>query len=535
MRRTPIPSSEEEETGRETRLKLILLAVALALVAGYASMVTTMDNFLIAQVSGILKSDILPLAIGLGGAVVAFCGLGYLAIRRGTLGRLLGKSAMSAEATMKLRGRQEFLNALGGQIEAHIKDARQLAIHLIDIDRFRAMNELLGEAEADAFLKLVGERLMILVDRPERLARIGDDEFAILQPEAGGARHAEIYVRRIEEALKDCFAQVPQHARPAASIGIALAPDHGESPIKLLHSASLALGAAKQAGGGTFRVYSPELERSVESRLEIERAIGEGLHQGWFDIHFQPQYDLGTRRLTGFEALARMHHPKLGEVSPEVFVPVADQSGLINPLGEWIIHQAVSTAATWPHPITLSINISLAQFRNGDVAGTILHALSNSDFEASRLRVEASEAVLLEDSRPINEQLKRLKTRGVSIVLDDFGLDVSRLKLLSRSACDAVKLDRSLVLQVGEAPEMEVLIRSLIGTAQSFHLDILAEGVESAEQAQFLMSNDCNKVQGFLFGRPTAAQDLAAIIAKDTRNALGETPGRPTKSSSAAA
>jgi diguanylate cyclase (GGDEF)-like protein len=535
MLRNTIPESEEEITGRESRLKLILLAIALILVAGYTSMATSMGDYVLFQVARMLASPMLPLVLAGVGGFAVLGGLGYV-LKRRLGGKLFRKSGKATELAIKIPGRQEFIKALESQIEIHAKEQRQFALHLVDIDRFKAVNALLGEAEGDALLKLVGERLMILVDQPERLARVGDDEFGVIQPEAGGARHAEIYARRIQDAVKDALAQVPQHARPGASIGIAISPDHGDSPNKLLHSASLAIEAAKKAGGNTFRVFSREMEMAVELRREMERAIGEGLQKGWFELHFQPQYDLGTKRLTGFEALARLHHPQLGEVPPTQFVPIADQSGLIHPLGEWIIHQALGTAATWPSHMTLSINISLAQFRIGDVAGTILHALSNTGFQAERLRVELSEAVLLEDSDAINEQLKRLKKRGVSIVLDDFGLDTSKLQLLSSSACDAVKLDRTLVSQVGEVPEMEHLLKSLIGTAQSFHLDILAEGVERAEQAQFLMSNDCKKVQGYLFGRPVAASDLAAIIAKDTRNAMSEGKETgPLSSSSAVA
>ena len=370
MLRSPTPGSEDEETRRESRLKLILLAVALVLVAAYALMVTSMGEFVVTEATSILTSDLLPLAIAAAGGTVAVCGLGYLLYRR-FRGGLGSKSSKSSDHHVpKLRGRQEFLKTLAGQIETHVKNGRQLAIHLVDIDRFSAVNEILGEQEGDAFLKLAGERLMILVDHAERLARIGDDEFAILQPEAGGARHAEIYARRIQDAVKDVVAQVPQHARPGASIGIAVAPDHGDNPIKLLHAASLALNAAKQAGGNTFRVYQREMEKAAENTLEVERAIGEGLHRGWFEVHFQPQYDLGTRRLTGFEALARLQHPQLGEISPDVFVPIADRCGLIHPLGEWIIHQALATAANWPKHMTLSINVSLAQFQTSDVAST---------------------------------------------------------------------------------------------------------------------------------------------------------------------
>ncbi len=277
------------------------------------------------------------------------------------------------------------------------------------------MNELLGEAEGDALLKLVGERLMILVDQPERLARIGDDEFAIIQPEAGGARHAEIYARRIEEALKDALAQVPQHARPAREHrDRGLARQGRRCRSSSCTTPRLPCMPPRKPGGGTFRVYQREMEKAAESHLEMERAIGEGLHQGWFEVHFQPQYDLGTRRLTGFEALARLHHPQLGDVSPDVFVPIADRSGLIHPLGEWIIHQALTTAATWPRHIMLSINISLAQFQTSDVAGTdpeCFGELPASTRRGCGWRYRRRSCSKTRNA--INDQLHRLRKRGV--------------------------------------------------------------------------------------------------------------------------
>jgi EAL domain-containing protein (putative c-di-GMP-specific phosphodiesterase class I) len=276
------------------------------------------------------------------------------------------------------------------------------------------------------------------------------------------------------------------------------------------------------------------MEMVVEARLQMERAISDGLQQGWFELHFQPQYDLHTRRLTGFEALVRMNHPELGELLPAEFVPVADESGLIQPLGEWIIREAFATAVEWPQHLCLSINISLAQFRHGDIANTIVNASTKAGLACSRLRIEISETVLLAQIEAVNDQLRRLKSRGAAIVLDDFGTEISRLKLLSRSSVDAVKIDRTLVEHVGQEPASDNLIRGLIGTAQSFDLDILAEGIERAEQAHFLMSNDCRKVQGFLFGRPTRKRDLAAIIAKDLKNAIdGE--NRALRSSSTVA
>ncbi|MGH6923562.1 MAG: putative bifunctional diguanylate cyclase/phosphodiesterase [Propylenella sp.] len=533
MRRKFAKPIQQDESGRDSRLKLILLAVALVLVAGYAASVTRMGDLVADQISEILNGGIPTTAIaGVAGAAIVIA----LAIffGRRLRGRVRGKPAEAADAIVGLAGRREFLKTLTEHIDAHAKSGRQVAIHVIDIDRFSAVNDFLGEAEGDAFLRMVAERLLVLVNHHDRLARIGDDEFVVVQPEAGGARHAEIYARRIQETVKDACAQIPRHARPGASIGIAVYPEHGADAAKLMHSASLALHAAKKAGGECFLVYSREMDMAVEARLEMEKAISDGLHQGWFELHFQPQYDLLSRRLTGFEALVRMNHPQLGVLPPAAFLPAAEESGLIQPLGDWIIREALATAGEWPAHLVLSLNIALAQFRHGDIAGSIISMLSKSSVDGARLRVEISEAVLSEKSNMIAEQLQRLKSRGVTIVLDDFGIETSRLKALSRLACDAVKLDRTLIEQVGEEPEAENLVRSLIGAARSFDLDVQAEGIERAEQAHFLMSNDCQNVQGFLFGRPAHARDIAAIIAKDMRKAADGERQSPAPSRSAA-
>jgi diguanylate cyclase (GGDEF)-like protein len=533
MARKSASGARREEAGSDTRLKLLLLAFALVLVAIYALTVTEMGEQTLQQIGVLIHSDMALLAIGIGGAAIAVGGLAYLFLRGRAPSK--DKALETAVAVANIAGRKEFLERLVREVEANARSGLQLAIHIVDIDRFHVVNEVRGEAEGDDFLRLLTERLLLLINHADRLGRIGDDEFVIIQPEVGGSRHAEIFARRIQETVKDACAQVPRHARPSASIGVAVAPDHGNDAAKLLHSASLALRTAKRAGGDTFRIYTREMEMVVEARLQMEKAISDGLQQSWFELHFQPQYDLRTRRLTGFEALVRMNHPELGELLPGVFVPVADESGLIQPLGDWIIRDALGTAREWPQNLALSINVSLAQFRHGDVANTVINALAKSGFPGSRLRIEIPEGVLLAQSDAINEQLRRLKTRGVAIVLDDFGLDSSRLKLLSRSALDAVKLDRTLVERVGAEPETDNLVRGLIGTAHSFDLDIQAEGIERAEQAHFLMSNDIRKVQGYLFGRPARKIDLAAIIAKDMRNATERSEASAPRQSSAAA
>jgi diguanylate cyclase (GGDEF)-like protein len=500
------------DSRRETWVKLVLLCVALVLALGYA--------FTLTDIRGFVGGDLLfawpSVAISLAGLVLVGGVFVVRALRKGR-----GKAPQKVtDEPPRLASREEFLAILGAQIRAHARSGRQLAMHLIDIDRFGQVNRALGEAEGDRFLRSVAERLSVLVEQADRLAHVGDDEFVVLQPETGGARHAEIFARRIQETLRDVAAQMPRHARPGASIGIAVSPEHGGEPLKLLHSASFALRAAKQAGGNAVRLYAREMDLAVESHLQMEKAISDGLHHGWFELHYQPQYDLRTRRLTGLEALVRMNHPQHGMLLPHAFLPAAEESGLIQPLGDWVTREAIAAASAWPSHLTLSLNVSAAQVRHADAAASILQALAKSGVEAERLRVEIPEAVLLEDVQTVRDQLQRLKSRGVTIVLDDFGVENSSLKALVQSLCNAVKLDRTFVQRLGEEPQMEKLVRGLIGTARSFDLAVCAEGVERAEQAHFLMASGCELVQGFLFARPAPAAEVAAIIAKDTRKGL---------------
>jgi diguanylate cyclase (GGDEF)-like protein len=519
-------------SGRESRMRTILLAATLVLVAFYAAVLTDFG----ARIGGAFD--------GLGALAIPLAAIGAFALATLVALRLARRKTAPAQvapvldmrdALAAIQSREQLMKALAGLLDGHATAGRQLALHLIDVDGFHKINALLGEAEGDAFLRSVAERLRALVGQPERLARVGDDEFAIIQPETGGARHAEIYVKRIQDTLKDACAQVPRHVRPAASIGVAVAPEHGDTAGKLFHNASLALGAAKSAGGGSFRVFSRDMEMAVEARLRMEKAIGEGLNRSWFELHYQPQYDLRTARLSGFEALVRMNHPERGQLLPGEFLPTAEETGLIQPLGEWIVREAATAAAQWPEHLTLSLNISCGQFRHGDVATAIAGAKSQAGLPASRLCVEISEKTLLAKAEPIAEQLQRLKARGVTIVLDDFGVDSSNLQALARSPCDAVKLDLSLVRRIGEDPTTENIVRGLIGAARSFDLAVLAEGVESADQAHFLMANGCHNVQGFLFGRPVPATEVAAIVARDMRKAFaGEAPKQPVAATAVA-
>jgi diguanylate cyclase (GGDEF)-like protein len=515
MRRNSRQLGSEEAPERESRLRTILLAVTIVLVVGYGLALTHVS----ADAGVLLDLASSPLAT-IAAAILtlaALAGLLMMALRRDRAREPDGADAEPAPAA--LQGRAELLETLGHMLAQHSAAGRQLSLHLIDFDRFSELNAVLGEAEGDAFLGAVTERLLVLVDQTECLGRIGDDEFAVIQPETGGARHAEIYAKRIEDTLKDACAQVPRHSRPAPSIGVAVAPEHGETASRLLHNASLALRSAKRKGGGGFRVFTRELEMGVEARLQMERAISDGLLQGWFELRFQPQYDLQSRRLSGFEAIVRMKHPQRGELLQGEFLPAAEDSGLIQPLGEWLVREAMIAAAEWPSHLTLTVGVSPALFRHGDAAATILGAAAQAGFDPSRLVIGIPETAIFGLSESLADQLQRLKGREAAILIDHFGADGSNLRSLSLLRCDAVRLDDALMREIGENAAGEDLLRGLIGTARSFGLAVMAEGVEGVAQAHFLMANGCHLVQGFLFGRPGSAAEVAAIIAKDFRKA----------------
>lgn len=417
-----------------------------------------------------------------------------------------------------LPDRTRFLVNLEAALASHREKGRQLALHVLDVDNFRAVNQQLGEAEGDNLLKAIARRLLFLVEKPELLGRLGDDEFGIIQPDASGERHAEIYAARIQGSLKDGWPEPQCGSRLGATIGAALYPAAGADAHTLLRHGCLALAEAKKRRSAAVRFFSPEMERRSAPRSGLELDIRTALREGWFALHFQPQYDLGSRRLTGFEALLRMNHPDHGVVGPSDILPVAEAAGLMEPLNEWVLAEALGTAAHWPHHLTLAVNMSAMQVARTNVAQSVAAALAAASFEARRLHVELPEAVFLDPAEAVLEQLRALKALGVTVVIDDFATGQSSLAVLSRSLCDAVKVDRSFVQRLGREASAEKLARSVIALGRALQLRVIAEGVESAEQAHFLMTNNCRDVQGFLFGKPVPASELAAVIARDIRS-----------------
>jgi len=416
-----------------------------------------------------------------------------------------------------LSNREQFMQTLEGEIRRHSEQGQRLALHYVDIDRFKEINDTHGHVAGDEFLKQVAERLRDLVDKPEHVARLGGDEFAVIQTQAGGVKYAEIHGRRIGSVLNGLYRLGEEGVVASASIGIAVSPEHGDCAVDLLKNADLALNKVKAGGRNDVAVFTSELTSSMQGRLEMQAILRRAFRERWFVLYFQPQYNLATRRLTGFEALLRLKHPERGVVSPAEFIPVAEETGLIEPLGEWIMREACRTASLWPENLTLAVNLSPAQFKKGNLPNLIKTTLKASGMKAERLEVEITEGLLLESSNRVLSQLREIKKLGVGLIMDDFGTGYSSLSYLWRFAFDGIKIDRSFVHGVGAGRHVERLLRSIVMLGNSLNLKVTAEGVESAEQAHFLVTNECAHVQGFLFGWPVPKEEVPMVIAKDIR------------------
>lgn len=513
-------SATAESTGRETGIKLALLLLALGLVWAYAAQLGVLPWDFTALLKR-LREPTPEMAVQL---VVIAGSLGLIATAAILIVRIVAekRAQVATDVLAKLSTRQQLIDTLSGELKSHHRDGRQLALHILDIDRFRLVNEVLGEAEGDAFLRAIADRLIRLAEPGFLISRTGDDEFAIVQPGIGSVRNAEILARRVEDSLTELCHAVPHHVRPSVSLGVAIAPGNGNEPLRLLHCAALALREAKLSGGACLRLYTRDIEMVVEARLRLEAAIAEGLEQNWFSVHFQPQYDLKNRRLTGFEALARLDHPQMGSIAPAMFLPIAEETGLVRQLGDWVFEEAITTASEWPEQLSLAVNLSTAQFQAADLSRRMLEILTRCGFDPRRLRLEISESVIAEKRDVSARQLDEFRAAGITIVIDDFGIAGLGFEALARSPCDAIKIDRTFMHRIGEDPAVDLAVRGLIKTANVLDLEVVAEGVERAEQAHFLMSNDCRDVQGYLFGRPAAPSEVAAIIAKDLRKTIAE-------------
>ena len=387
------------------------------------------------------------------------------------------------------------------------------ALLLIDLDRFKPVNDTLGHPIGDALLAKVADRLRSTVRPTDTVARIGGDEFVILQTGIHEAANTQALARRLVDLIGRTYMVDGHLLTIGASVGVALAPTDGENADKLLKNADLALYRAKLDGRGTYRFFEPEMDARMQARRRLELDMRQALARREFQLHYQPQLQLNDDRLIGCEALIRWKHPERGMISPLDFIPLAEEIGLIVPIGEWVIRQACRDAMTWPTGMSVAVNVSPAQFKSDRLVETIISALASSGLSAKRLEVEITEGVLLQASEKTLQTLHRLRELGVRVSMDDFGTGYSSLSYLRSFPFDKIKIDRSFVKDLSGKPDGDAIIRAIAGLGKSLGMTTVAEGVETPEQMQRIRDEGCTDVQGYLISRPIPADDLLQFIA----------------------
>ena len=386
-----------------------------------------------------------------------------------------------------------------------------LAVLCLDLDHFKQINDTLGHPAGDALLAQVADRLRGCVRDADLVARTGGDEFAILQY-AGEPKTATVLAARIIDALSAPYEINGHHARTGTSIGIAIGPIDGADADQLLKSANLALHLAKSEARGSYRFFEPEMDRRMHRRRHLELDLRQAIGKGEFELHYQPLVDLATDSIGGFEALMRWNHPLQGRISPGDFIPLAEETGLIVPMGEWVLRQACADATAWPDSVSVSVNVSPVQFKSPNVIQTVFSALTNARLAPQRLELEITETVLLNNSEATLEILHQLRALGVRIAMDDFGVGYSSLSYFQSFPFDKIKLDRSFINGLNEGKTALAVLRAVASLGVNLGITTTAEGVETEEQLALIRREGISQIQGFLISPPRPLREIAAML-----------------------
>jgi len=391
-----------------------------------------------------------------------------------------------------------------------------VALFCLDLDRFKAVNDTLGHAMGDELLRQVAARLRAELRDTDTVVRLGGDEFAIIQPRLNHPHSADNLAQRLIDVLEAPFDLGGQHVHVGVSIGIAMAKGRGHPEAEvLLSDADTALHAAKRDGRGTFRFFADEMNVALRERRSTEADLRLALDRGEFELFFQPQVNLGTGAVTGFEALLRWHHPARGFVTPDTFIPLAEELGLLPQIGAWVLREACTKAVRWPG-MNIAVNVSAHQIHAGGFETLVARALAATGLPAERLEIEITEGVLLTQTEATIGTLEQIRALGVSIAMDDFGTGYSSLGYLQRFRFDKLKIDRSFIANLATDRSAAAIVDAVLGITRALGVRANAEGVETAEQARMLSERGCHEAQGWLFGRPVPAERIDALLAART-------------------
>jgi len=409
------------------------------------------------------------------------------------------------------------LNERLEQALAHVKRGDMVATHLLDLDHFKNVNDTLGHAVGDKLLQAVAGRLSGLVREIDTVARMGGDEFAIVQVDLHQPTDAATLAARVIEEISAPYDIDGHQVTIGTSVGIAIGPNDGIDPDQLMRNADLALYRGKSEGRGISRFFEQGMDHALKARRTMETELRLALTENQFELHYQPVINLEHGGITGFEALIRWKHPERGLVSPGEFIPLAEEIGIIVRIGEWAVRQACATVAAWPDDVTVSVNISPVQFRSPGLVQTVLLALADSGLAPRRLELEITETVLLEDSDTTLSTLHRLRDLGVKIAMDDFGTGYSSLSYLQSFPFDRIKIDRSFVKDITSASGSLNIVRAVAAMAKGLGMAATAEGVETQEQLDTVRSEGCTEMQGFLFSKARPVHEIEQLYLNNRR------------------
>jgi diguanylate cyclase (GGDEF)-like protein len=396
--------------------------------------------------------------------------------------------------------------------QAERRGGRALALLCVDLDNFKAVNDTLGHPAGDELLRAVAARLGANVG-DAMVARLGGDEFTVILSHRDAHEAAGAIAGRLIAALAEPFEISGHELTAGASVGIAMAPGDAADADTLLKHADLALYQAKDEGGGTYRFFEAEMNARAQARHQLEADLRRAIGQGEFELYFQPLFDLETNRIGSFEALIRWNHPRRGLVAPDEFIPLAEETALIVPIGAWVIQEACRQAVRWPEDVRVAVNVSSVQFRRPGLANVLIQALAASGLDPRRLEVEITESIFLESSEALIAVLHSLRAMGIRIALDDFGTGYSSLSYLQSFPFDKIKIDRSFIQQLLSRAGSTAIVRAITDLARALGMETTAEGVENPEQLAELRLQGCSSVQGYLFSRPVTAAGVIEALA----------------------
>ncbi|EHR73501.1 diguanylate cyclase (GGDEF) domain-containing protein [Burkholderiales bacterium JOSHI_001] len=400
-------------------------------------------------------------------------------------------------------------------IERALADTRRgeaMALLCLDLDRFKPVNDIYGHAAGDALLKQVAQRLRDNVREVDTVARLGGDEFAVVQRGGEQPAASSRLAQRIIKALNRPFEVKGHVVHIGTSVGIALAPHDGSDPETLQRNADLALYGAKSDGRSTLRYFEPAMNERIEARRGLENDLRRAIDERQFVLAYQPRFDLQSGALVGVEALLRWQHPQRGLVPPGDFIALAKETGLIVPIGRWVLEQACRDALAWPGHVAVAVNVSAVQFLRGAVLPDLAHALAATGLPPRRVELEITESTMIKDATAVRSVLHQVREQGVRVALDDFGTGFSSLSHLRSFPFDHIKIDRSFVRDAPQRPDLRAIIRGVAAMASGMNMQTTIEGVETEEQFQAVQALGCDAVQGYLFARPMPAQALAQLF-----------------------